>query len=380
MRIAFITPGYSSAGDKWAIPALRNLVDALGENYDIEVVSLRYPFQSGRYRLNQAGVTALGGGQAAGLRRLPLLWRGWQALLAAHRNQPFDLVHGFWADEPGFLTVQASARLGIPGVVSLMGGELVQYPELNYGGQLSWFNRRFINQALEKADLVTAGSHQLLDLARNHNNEAKLAFFPLGVDTRQFRPLPAGPKSNAFGAGNRMNILIVGSLVPIKDHTTIFQAVRKIDQAGKAFNLHLVGKGPLRETLEASVLALDLADSVILHGYVSHQQLAAYYQAADIYLQSSRFESQGMAVLEAAACGLALAGTATGILPEIVPEAWTAPLNDPLALAEVLAHLLRNPATRVARAREITSHVHANFGIDQTVNKLLEQYQLLMGR
>ncbi len=96
-----------------------------------------------------------------GFGRLPLLWRGWQELRVAHHKQPFDLIHGFWGDEAGFLAVQAGAQFNIPSVVSIMGGELVGFPELNYGGQLSFFNRWFSRLSILNADLVTAGSQRL---------------------------------------------------------------------------------------------------------------------------------------------------------------------------------------------------------------------------
>ncbi|MEZ4768392.1 MAG: hypothetical protein R2844_08195 [Caldilineales bacterium] len=57
---------------------------------------------------------------------------------AAHGGQPFDLLHGLWADEPGFTAAAAAGRLlHRPAAVSILGGELVGFPDITYGGQLS---------------------------------------------------------------------------------------------------------------------------------------------------------------------------------------------------------------------------------------------------
>ncbi len=134
----------------------------------------------------------------------------------------------------------------------------------------------------------------------------------------------------------------------------------------------------MRATLERLVGSLDLAPRVVFHGRVPHPDLKRYYQAADLFVQSSFFESQGMAVLEAAACGVPVAGTATGILPEIVPAGWTSPVGDPQALADVMSALLANPVDRQRQAAKITANVREQFGVEFTARRLATEYQSLI--
>src|SRR5262249_48102868 len=123
MRIGLITPGFSASEADWCIPALLNLVRTLARQHEVHVFALRYPYCRHTYSVYWAQVHACGGAVAAGFRRLPLIGRALARIVSQHRRQPFDLLHGLWADEPGFLAVTAGHWLKGPTVVSLLGGE-----------------------------------------------------------------------------------------------------------------------------------------------------------------------------------------------------------------------------------------------------------------
>lgn len=186
MRIALLTPGFSADESDWCIPALLDLVRVLTRERDVHVFTLRYPYRRAVYPVYGATVHALGGATAGGLRRLPLLARALAAIARQHRRAPFDVLHGLWADEPGFLAVLAGRLLGAPTVVSLLGGELVGFADIDYGGQLSRVNRWLTGQALRRAQRVTVGSATLHALAAGLVNADRLATLPLGVDTALF--------------------------------------------------------------------------------------------------------------------------------------------------------------------------------------------------
>ena len=136
MRIGLITPGFSASETDWCIPALLALVRELARHDEVEVFTLRYPHRRESYHVYGAAVHAFGGGLAAGVSRLALLGNAMASIVRRHRRRPFDVLHGLWADEPGFLAVAGGRLLGVPSVVSLMGGELVGLRDIGYGGQL----------------------------------------------------------------------------------------------------------------------------------------------------------------------------------------------------------------------------------------------------
>ncbi|HJS28346.1 MAG TPA: glycosyltransferase family 4 protein, partial [Anaerolineales bacterium] len=89
---------------------------------------------------------------------------------------------------------------------------------------------------------------------------------------------------------------------------------------------------------------------------------------------ASFYESQGMAVLEAAACGLPAVGTAVGILPELVEASTAVPAGDPAALANSILEIAGDPAQRERLARTGVEAVAREFTLCRYLERLLEIY------
>jgi glycosyltransferase involved in cell wall biosynthesis len=375
MRIALITPGFSADERDWCIPALLDLVRVLAREHDVHVFTLRYPHRRTVYRIYGATVHALGGATARGLRRLPLLGRALAAIAREHRRAPFDVLHGLWADEPGFLAATAGRLLGVPSVVSLLGGELVALPDISYGGQLSRANRWLTGQALRRAGRVTVGSATLARLAAGYVDDERRITLPLGVDTGLFTPQTL--RVCRKPEGSRPQLLHVASLSPVKDQATLLRAFALVVQALPDAHLRIAGDGPLRGVLAAQAEALGIAGRVTFDGDVAHDHLPALYRAADLFVLSSRYESQSLAALEAAACGCPVVGTAVGLLPELLGPQQLAPAGDAPALAAAMLRLLRDPAASALAAADAHARVVQRFALDQTAPALVALYRTL---
>ena len=75
-------------------------------------------------------------------------------------------------------------------------------------------------------------------------------------------------------------------------------------------------KGNLREIVDL-IRDLNLEDKIHLTGRVENSKLPEYYQNHDVYLNTTSYESFGVALLEAAACGLPIVSTSVGEIPLI---------------------------------------------------------------
>jgi glycosyltransferase involved in cell wall biosynthesis len=331
MRVALILPGFSAHAEDWAIPALLNLALALAQVSELHVFSQRYPAR-GVYRF--AGLThhALGSGQNFGPASLRLWLQTSQRVIQQHRQTPFDLIHAFWADEAGFSAALAGLRLKRPVVVSLGGGELTALPEIGYGAQRFLVRRLTTRYALRRAARVTAGSPYQLELCRGQQvPDSKLKLAPLGVDTERFAP---GPPPDL-----PPSLIQAASLLPVKNQTLLLQVFQLARQQLPDLQLHLVGAGPQRDELVKLAHCLNLSQAVTWHGQVPYLEMPKLYRDAALYLQTSRHESQGMAVLEAMACGLPVIGTPVGVAREL---ACLPPQTGPEALAQQVWQLLAN--------------------------------------
>lgn len=378
MRLGLILPGFSADHDDWCIPALRNLVRELARSHEIEIFALRYPNRRESYQIGGVTVHALGGGLSRGLGRVGLFARASARISRVHRARRLDLLHAFWADEPGYLAVTSGRRFGVPAVVSLMGGELARLPEIGYGGQLALTSRALTRHALEKANRVTVGSEYLRRMCGLIKGKDRPLTLPLGVDTALFKPASTGAPS-PLKKGD-IKLLKVASLVPVKGHAMLLHALA-LASAGTAadLHLHLVGEGPLLGELEQLAGSLGVAGQVTFHGAVRHERMAAYYRAADLCVQSSLHESQSLAVLESAACGTATVGTAVGILPELGPAARTT-ANDARALADALLAVLHAPGQTAAMGQLAHNIVLERYAIQRTARELTGLYSEIADR
>ena len=124
----------------------------------------------------------------------------------------------------------------------------------------------------------------------------------------------------------------------------------------------LVGDGPARAEVEA--LMAPFGDRVRFAGTVPHQELPAFYAAADLYLWPAINEAYGMAFLEAQAAGLPVVAGRTGGVPAVVADGVTGlltPVGNAAAFAAAVARLLDQPAERSrlaanARVRILSHH------------------------
>jgi glycosyltransferase involved in cell wall biosynthesis len=361
VRLCLVAPGFSAAEDDWCIPALHHMVRRLASKHDVTVLALRYPPCRRAYGFFGARVIPLATGRRTGAHRAAMLVRALVAIGREHLRAPFDAVHGLWADEAGFLATVAGRRLGPRSVVSVMGGELVGLADIGYGVGLSMAGRWLVRRSLAAGDAVTVGSRTLVEAARIVRGERPVELAPLGVDTTLFTP--DGERADLDGDPC---LLQVASLSPVKNQQLLLDAFARVAADRPGARLHVVGDGPLRRELGARAAALGSGDRVRFHGAVPHHGLPPLYRAADLHVTSSRFESQGMAVLEAAACGTATVGTAVGILPELgrAGAARVSGSNDPDAFAAALIDLIEDRGRLWTLGNDAAAAVGASFTVE----------------
>ncbi|MCL4263304.1 MAG: glycosyltransferase family 4 protein [Anaerolineae bacterium] len=365
MHIALILPGFSRDANHWAIPALQNLACQLAQEHEVTVFSLRYP-EAGVYRFGGLTHMALGGGQRAGVYSVYLWQKAVRAMMRVHQQRPFHILHAFWADEPGLTAVLAAQRLKRPVVASIGGGELVYFRDLNYGTQATRLRRHIIRLTLQRATAVTAGSLYQLVQCRAHAIAAgRLHLAPLGVDINTFCPQP-------LPDWQQPTLIQAASLVPVKDQVLLLEVLRRVQTAVPRSRLILAGDGFLKNELQQLAGQYGLAEAITWPGKVAHPAMPTLYPQAHLYVQTSRHESQGVAVLEALACGLPVVGTAVGLLPEVAARP---PAHDADALAAQIIDILADKKgyellRETARATAVT-----RYSLPHTTHTFAQLYQ-----
>lgn len=364
MRIALIFPGFSQSAGDWAIPSMQLLACRLARRHDLHVFSLRYP-AAGRYSFCGLTHRAVGGGTHSGAASLSVLGKSVQAVIREHRRAPFDVLHAFWVDEPGLAAVIAGAILRRPVVATAAGGEIVHFPDLEYGTWGSPLRRLVVRFVLRRATLLTAGSAYQVDLIRARGAPAvRVHLAPLGVDVQRFRP-------GELPAWDWPTIVQSASLTPVKNQALLLRVLARVKERVPDASLLMAGDGPLESTLREQARRLGVAASVNWMGRMPFPQMPAVYRQAHLYLQTSRHESQGMSVLEAMACGLPVLGTPVGVLPQVAARPATGDIS---SLVEQIVALLAD-RERYLRCRQAARELAGNdYGLKTAVARFESFY------
>jgi len=78
------------------------------------------------------------------------------------------------------------------------------------------------------------------------------------------------------------------------------------------FTLHIGGKGKLMEDYKVMANELGIVAKCIFHGFVPHDEAPAFMKQLHFFVSASRFETFGIAMVEAMTCGLPVLATDSG--------------------------------------------------------------------
>ena len=154
-----------------------------------------------------------------------------------------------------------------------------------------------------------------------------------------------------FDLSGKKVLLTVGRLVERKGQDTIIKAMDKLLKQFPNLVYIIVGEGPYQNSLHDLVSGHKLGEHVIFLGSLTDQQLAIYYQLADLFVMPARnikgdVEGFGIVFLEANSFGLPVIAGKSGGIREAVIDRQTGLLVDPENQSDVIqkvSELLKNP-------------------------------------
>jgi glycosyltransferase involved in cell wall biosynthesis len=158
---------------------------------------------------------------------------------------------------------------------------------------------------LQHADLLTVPSRYLWEqlTIRSPQRLSKAVRWAPGVDAAMFAP---DWEAKQLPPTHPFTFVIAGSLIPVKGHELLIQALANLRRQAPGVDVRLVlaGAGPLLEDLCRLVRDHNLEGYVTFLGGVRYDMLPDLFRDADCFLLSSHHEAQCMALLEAMSCGL----------------------------------------------------------------------------
>src|SRR3972149_7203995 len=181
---------------------------------------------------------------------------------------------------------------------------------------------------------------------------------------------------NSFGMNDDSILLgMVARLAKIKNQEFLIEAISDlIKTCEKSFKLLIIGDGPERKHLLLKTRELAIDDYVIIKE--NNFSISNYYEAFDIFVNCSLFESCSLAILEAMSHALPVIASDVGGNGEIVLNDKTGflfPLNNKKEFVEKLKMLLYDQKLRTKFGNNGRDNIIEKFDIQNTV----QEYQWL---
>jgi glycosyltransferase involved in cell wall biosynthesis len=275
-----------------------------------------------------------------------------------------DIIHAHYATSYGLLGALSRFH---PFFISVWGSDVFEFP------RRSFLHRLLLKYNLEKADRIFSTSRIMAERTMEYTGK-KIEVIPFGIDTNLFSPVSKHVHENEIVIGT------VKSLEKIYALDVLIHAFAMCKKHLPQQNLKLliVGDGTERKKLEALVIDLSLAGHVEFKGRVPHEAVVDYYHRFDIFVNISRFESFGVSVLEASACGLPVLLSVAGGLEEVGVQDSTCLFvkpGDVDATAHALMSLVQNRKLRDKLGQGGRKFVEENYDIQHCIEKMKAVYE-----
>jgi glycosyltransferase involved in cell wall biosynthesis len=168
---------------------------------------------------------------------------------------------------------------------------------------------------------------------------------PVGLDSGLFKPGPSWVRERLGWTKENWVIGYVGRLAYIKGIDLLADAFRKIRKTIRHARLIIVGSGEEEGKLRTD-LSAELREGVAhIESDVSHELLADWYRAMDLFVMPSRYENYSNAVLEALACGVPFLGSDVGGNRRLAETkgGWLFAHGSADSLVKVIDSIAKNP-------------------------------------
>ncbi|MGQ0810213.1 MAG: glycosyltransferase [Nitrospiraceae bacterium] len=190
-----------------------------------------------------------------------------------------------------------------------------------------------------------------------------------GIDLQRFR-------DRGRVGHNSMNIVGVGSLLPVKRWDRVLKAASALNSQGYRFQVRIAGQGPLRNSLLHQAEVLGVREQVIFLGHVS--DIPKFISEGSFLVHTSDTEGCPNAVMEGMACGRAVIATRAGDVPYLVDDERTGFIverGDESSLANRMAALIDDPELCCAMGERARSKAEREFGMTRFVEDMLAAYR-----
>ena len=240
--------------------------------------------------------------------------------------------------------------------------------------------RQFSRHRLKKVKMVIAPTSKVEDALREYGVKTEIQVVPSGISLEQHHYRMSkeerSEKRRELGIPENHNVLLnLGRLGTEKNLGELLDYFAEALRHNANLTFMIVGDGPDKENLERKALELGIAEHVIFTGMVAPKEVQKYYQLADVFVNASTSETQGLTYIEAAANGLPLLCRKDPCLNDVIKDGINGyEYNNEKEFVEKLTDILMNTEWR-KEASEQSEKIAESFGKEHFVESVETIYE-----
>lgn len=270
-----------------------------------------------------------------------------------------DIIHVHILTRLGLVALRQKRLHGTPYIITEHWSRYL--PDNDFNGLL---RKKLTKTVVRHASAVTTVTDILAKAMQSHGlRNENYSIVPNVVDINAFKPQPHH---------NEVPKIIHVSCFENKSKniTGLIDALQILEERDIKFQFTFIGDGIDLAMIKDYVKKLQHQENIRFTGILEGQDYVGELSSGDFLVLSSNYETQGVVLLEAFACGMPVVSTNVGGIPEIVNEnnGILVPPHDPTKLADAMQTMLQTYQNYDANT--LRDSVIKKFS-NETVGKLL---------
>lgn len=281
-KLIILTPGFpKDEEDSTCLPHIQQLILSFIKLYSaqsIDIITFQYPYNSNSYYWHGVKINCIGGKNKSKLHRLLTWIKAYRLIKKIQLNFNIIGVFSVFHTECALVGSIFCRRNNIKHISWLQ-------------GQDAKIDNPYVKRIKAKSSELAALSDFLQqEFEKNHNVKPK-HIINNGITENDY-PL--------FNTKNRnIDILGVGSLIPLKNYTLFIEIIMKIKESYPRIKTAIAGDGVEKELLQKLINDNDLQENIELLGLISHTEVLKLMSDSKILLHTSNYEGSCSVIFEA---------------------------------------------------------------------------------